>query len=95
MERSLRYEGLKHYFLVEFTQKPGELKDFLLDVLGPDDDIVRFEYIKKTNAEKGPALVGIELSNREDYQPLLKRMNSQGMEYRVLSDDDMLYAHLV
>jgi threonine dehydratase len=60
MERSLIYEGLKHYFVIEFAQKPGQLQSFL-HLLGPNDDIVRFEYLKKTNKEFGPALVGIEL----------------------------------
>ncbi len=95
MEKSLRYEGLKHYFIINFTQRPGQLRKFVEDVLGPDDDIARFEYIKKTNAEKGPALVGIELSDREDYPGLLERMNEIGFDYRVVSDDDMYYKHLV
>jgi threonine dehydratase len=60
-ERSLQYEGLKHYFLVSFAQRPGALKEFVTDVLGPTDDITRFEYMQKTNKEHGPALVGIEL----------------------------------
>ncbi|WP_305863793.1 pyridoxal-phosphate dependent enzyme, partial [Klebsiella pneumoniae] len=60
-ERSLQYEGLKHYFLVRFVQRPGALREFLNDVLGPNDDITRFEYMQKTNKEAGPALVGIEL----------------------------------
>lgn len=95
MERSLRYEGLKHYFMISFAQKPGQLRKFVEYVLGPDDDIVRFEYIKKTNAEQGPALVGVELANREDYPALLKRMDEIGFNYRVITDDDMFYKHLV
>lgn len=95
MEKSLRYEGLKHYFIINFTQRPGQLRKFVEDVLGPDDDIVRFEYIKKTNAEKGPALVGIELADKDDYPGLIKRLNEIGFDYRVVSDDDMYYKHLV
>ena len=64
-ERSLQYEGLKHYFLIRFAQRPGALKEFVNNVLGPDDDITRFEYIQKHNKETGPALVGIELKNRD------------------------------
>jgi threonine dehydratase len=95
MEKSLRYEGLKHYFIINFTQRPGQLRKFVEDVLGPDDDIARFEYIKKTNAEKGPALVGIELADKDDYPGLIQRLNEIGFDYRVISDDDMYYKHLV
>jgi threonine dehydratase len=63
-EKSLLYEGLKHYFIVRFPQRPGALKLFVNSVLGPGDDITRFEFIKKTEKENGPALVGIELRNR-------------------------------
>jgi threonine dehydratase len=95
VERSLVYQGLKHYLIVEFAQKPGELKRFLEKGLGPNDDIVRFEYIKKTNKEKGPALVGIELSAKEDYEKLLKRMDKFEIKYRVISNDDLLYQYIV
>ncbi len=95
MEKSLRYEGLKHYFMINFTQKPGQLRKFVEKVLGPDDDIVRFEYIKKTNAEQGPALVGIELSDKNDYSALITRLDEMGFSYRVITDDDMFYKHLV
>ena len=64
-ERSLQYEGLKHYFLIRFAQRPGALKEFVNHVLGPDDDITRFEYMQKHNKETGPALVGIELKSKE------------------------------
>jgi threonine dehydratase len=95
MEKSLRYEGLKHYFMISFTQRPGQLRKFVEKVLGPDDDIVRFEYIKKTNAEQGPALVGIELADKDDYPTLILRMDEIGFNYRVITDDDMFYKHLV
>jgi len=70
-ERSLQYEGLKHYFLISFAQRPGALKEFVSNVLGPTDDITRFEYMQKTNKENGPALVGVELQSRTDYDLLL------------------------
>ena len=73
-ERSLQYEGLKHYFLIRFAQRPGALKEFVNHVLGPDDDITRFEYMQKHNKETGPALVGIELKSREDYDHLDDRI---------------------
>jgi threonine dehydratase len=95
MERSLVYEGLKHYFLVEFAQKPGQLKKFLEKVLGPNDDIVRFEYLKKTNKEFGAALVGIELLYKADYEPLLARMKAEGIKCRTVQNDEMLYEYLV
>jgi threonine dehydratase len=95
LEKSLRYEGLKHYFIINFTQRPGQLRKFLEEVLGPNDDIVRFEYIKKTNAEEGPALVGIEIGDRDDYPKLIQRMDDIGFHYRVISEDDVLYKYLV
>jgi threonine dehydratase len=95
LEKSLRYEGLKHYFILNFTQKPGQLRKFVEDALGPNDDIVRFEYIKKTNAEEGPALVGIELADKDDYPKLIRKMDEIGFHYRVVSDDDLLYKYLI
>ena len=68
-ERSLQYEGLKHYFLISFAQRPGALKEFVNNILGPTDDITRFEYMQKTNKESGPALVGIELHDKNDSHP--------------------------
>lgn len=95
LERSLVFRGLKHYFLIEFAQKPGQLRTFLNDVLGPNDDIVLFEYIKKNNKEKGPALVGIELIDKADINPLLERMDKVGFKYTKLNQDSMLYQYLV
>lgn len=95
MEKSLVYQGRKHYFLVEFAQKPGQLRRFVGEALGPFDDIVRFEYIKKNSKEKGPALVGVELTKQEDLKPLLKRMDKIGLKYTVLNSQDMLYNYLI
>jgi threonine dehydratase len=95
MERSLIYQGRKHYFLIEFAQKPGQLRKLVTQVLGPTDDIVRFEYIKKTNAETGPAFVGIELARREDLAPLLERFAASELRYRKIESDDLLYEYLV
>ncbi|MEA1877215.1 MAG: threonine dehydratase, partial [Bacteroidota bacterium] len=77
-ERALLYSRLKHYFIVRFPQRPGALRQFVADILGPDDDIVHFEYSKKTARENGPALVGIELKRPEDFEPLVQRMKQQG-----------------
>jgi threonine dehydratase len=95
MERSLVYLGRKHYFLLEFAQKPGQLKQFLTEALGSTDDIVRFEYMKKTNREKGAALVGIEMQDKKDLAPLLKRMEKVGITFQRLSDKELLYKYLI
>lgn len=94
-ERSLQYEGLKHYFLITFTQRPGALREFLNQVLGPNDDITRFEYMQKHNKETGPALVGIELSSREDYQKLLNKLALHRITYTELNKSDSLFGYLV
>ncbi|HWB91352.1 MAG TPA: threonine ammonia-lyase [Puia sp.] len=94
-ERSLQYEGLKHYFLIRFAQRPGALKEFVNHVLGPNDDITRFEYIQKHNKEAGPALVGIELSCKEDYHTLMKNMAKYNITFTALNKDDTLFGYLV
>lgn len=95
VERSLVWLGRKHYFIVEFAQKPGQLKKFLSEILGPNDDIVLFEYMKKNNKEKGPALVGIELKDKKDLQPLLDRFTKSGMGFKKIDSNDMVYKYLV
>ena len=94
-ERSLQYEGLKHYFLIRFAQRPGALKEFVNNVLGPDDDITRFEYMQKTNKETGPALVGIELQNRDDYDVLVTNMRNFNIDFSEINKDDKLFGYLV
>jgi threonine dehydratase len=94
-ERSLQYEGLKHYFLISFAQRPGALKEFVNDVLGPTDDITRFEYMQKTNKENGPALVGIELQSKKDYELLIKKLEARGISYTELNKNDTLFGYLV
>lgn len=94
-ERSLQYEGLKHYFLIRFAQRPGALKEFVNFVLGPNDDITRFEYMQKHNKETGPALVGIELQSREDYESLLKNLNKYHINFTELNKDDNLFGYIV
>jgi threonine dehydratase len=95
MERSLVYQGRKHYFIIEFAQKPGQLRQFVDDALGPTDDIVRFEYIKKTNKERGAALVGIELRNKADLAPFTSRMEEIGLNFRRLGSEELLYDYIV
>lgn len=94
-ERSLQYEGLKHYFLVKFAQRPGALKEFVNNVLGPNDDITRFEYMQKTNKETGPALVGIELQHRRDYEVLVANMKNYNIDFSEINKDDKLFGYLV
>ncbi|HEY1025703.1 MAG TPA: threonine ammonia-lyase IlvA [Sphingobacteriaceae bacterium] len=94
-ELSLLDEGLKHYFIVRFPQRPGALKLFVNDVLGPDDDITRFEFIKKTERERGPALVGIELKTASDYGSILQRMRMHNFDFKELNSDNTLFEYLV
>jgi len=94
-ERSLQYEGLKHYFLIRFAQRPGALKEFVNQVLGPADDISRFEYIQKHNKEAGPALVGIELKSKKDYDILLQNLNRYNVKFTELKNGDDAFGYLV
>lgn len=94
-ERSLIYEGLKHYFMVNFPQRAGALREFLTEVVGPDDDITRFEYTKKNEKENGPALVGIELMSTEAYAPLIERMQQKGVDYVEINKDANLFNMLI
>ncbi|ANE45674.1 threonine dehydratase [Paenibacillus swuensis] len=94
-EKSLIYEGLKHYFIINFPQRAGALRSFLEDVLGPNDDITRFEYIKKTFREHGPALVGIELKYPHDYEPLIKRLADWDQHFIAINKDHTLFGFLV
>lgn len=94
-ERSLIYEGLKHYFMVNFPQRAGALREFLSEVLGTNDDITRFEYIKKHNKDNGAALVGIELQDRNDYSALIERMQAKNLSYVEVNKDSVLFDLLV
>lgn len=94
-ERSLLHEGLKHYFILRFAQRAGALRDFLDHILGPTDDITRFEYVKKTKREGGPALVGIEVLRPEDFQTIQTKMDKKGMDYTLINDEPTLFELLV
>ena len=80
---------------MRFAQRPGALKEFVNNVLGPTDDITRFEYMQKNNKEAGPALVGIELQSREDYDVLLNNLKKYHIGYNELSKDNTLFSYLV
>ena len=87
VERSLVHQGRKRYLLVSFPQEPGALRRFLDDVLGPGDDIVHFEYVKRSNRDTGPALVGIELSDPFDFPKLVERLEASNLQAEVLPQD--------
>ncbi|MGV0850119.1 threonine ammonia-lyase IlvA [Mycolicibacterium phlei] len=95
LERSLVHLGLKHYFLVDFPQEPGALRRFLDQVLGPNDDITLFEYVKRNNRETGEALVGIELGSAADLDGLLKRMAESDIHVEALEPDSPAYRYLL
>ncbi len=94
-ERALLYNNLKHYFIVTFPQRAGALKEFVVDILGPNDDITHFEYTKKTNRENGAAVVGIELKAAEDLQPLVARMKQRNFYGDYLNNTPDLFRFLV
>ena len=94
-ERSLLYEGLMHYFMIQFPQRPGALKEFVNDILGPEDDITYFQFTKKNNRESGPAIVGLEIKNRNDITAIKNKMVAKGFEYKYLNDQQDLFTHLI
>jgi threonine dehydratase len=94
-ERSLLYEGLKHYFIVRFPQRAGALREFVNEVLGPDDDIAHFEYTKKNSRERGPAVIGIEVKQPGDFQKLIRRMDQKSIVYEYLNDNPNLFHFII
>ena len=94
-ERSLLYEGLKHYFIVNFPQRSGALSYFATSILGPNDDITFFEYKKKTHRENGPAVIGIELKYADDLIGFLARMKASNIRYQYLNDNPDLFGFLI
>ena len=95
VERSLVHRGVKHYFLVEFPQEPGALRRFLDDVLGPDDDIVLFEYVKRDNRETGAALTGVELGSPSGLPDLLARMDASPLKIQHVAPGTTAYRFLI
>jgi threonine dehydratase len=94
-ERSLLYEGLKHYLIIRFPQRSGALREFVNEVLGPDDDITHFEYTKKNSRDSGPALVGIETRSMADYQSILQRLDDKHINYTSVNDSPDLFHLLI
>ena len=94
-EKSLIYEGLKHYFIVSFPQKTGALLSFIRDIIGPTDNLVYIQYIRKTNKEEGPALIGIEVAAKEDFKALMRRMDAHHMTYEYINENNKLFEILI
>jgi len=94
-ERSLLYEGLKHYFLIQFPQRPGAFKEFVNNILGSNDDIAYFQYSKKNNRETGPVVVGIELRSREDLFQIEENLRYKKYTYQYLNGNEDLFTHLI
>ena len=94
-ERSLFYEGLKHYFMIQFPQRPGALKEFVNTILGEEDDITYFQFAKKNSREVGSVLVGLELKNKNDIHAIKSNMNTHGFQYRYLNEKEDLFAQLI
>ena len=95
IERALVHEGRKHYFLVDFPQEPGALRRFLQDILGPEDDITFFEYVKRNNREFGPALVGVELGDPSTFEALLARAAASPLVVDPLPADSPMLRYLI
>jgi threonine dehydratase len=94
-ERSLFYEGLKHYFMIQFPQRPGALKEFVNTILSEKDDITYFQFAKKNSREVGSVIVGLELKNKEDIHAIKSNMVTHGFEYRYLNEKEDLYTQLI
>ena len=94
-ERALIYDGVKHYFVVNFPQRPGALREFVNNILGPNDDITRFEYIKRANKGTGPVLIGITLGDKNDYNDFIDRLSGFDPSYINLHGNESLYNLLV
>ena len=94
-EKSLLYEGLKHYFMIQFPQRPGALKEFVNNILGENDDITYFQFTKKNSRETGAVIVGLELKNKIDLDPIRVKMLTYGFEFTYLNENKALYSQLV
>jgi threonine dehydratase len=93
-ERALRFEGLKKYFIIRFPQRPGALRDFL-ELMGPDDDITRFEYLKKSARNFGSVLIGIETKDRRNFDLLKARFDVEGVQYQDITDNETLGGFII
>ena len=94
-ERSLLFEGLKHYFSINFPQRPGALKRFVTDILGPTDDITYFQFAKKNNRDIATAVVGLELNSKEDVEGIKQRLHENKFSFEYLNDNQALFTQLI
>ena len=94
-EKSMLYEGLKHYFIINFPQRSGAFLSFIRDNLGPKDDLVHFQYIKKTNKDVGPALIGVEVESKADFEALVHRMDANNVVYEYINENNKLFEILI
>uniref|UniRef100_UPI0039A59C2E threonine ammonia-lyase n=1 Tax=Ornithobacterium rhinotracheale TaxID=28251 RepID=UPI0039A59C2E len=94
-ERALLYQGLKHYFIIDFPQRAGALRDFVNQALGEGVDITYFQYVKRVNRESGPVVLGVELSEKKDFDALIERFNNFDFEYQYLNDKPLLFSTLI
>ena len=95
VEKALLYQNLKHYFLIKFGQRPGELKRYITKILGKNDDITRFEYLKTSNRNDGAVLIGIELQEKQDIVHIISKMEKLGFKYKKINPDDLLHNYLI
>ncbi|MHA6684228.1 threonine ammonia-lyase IlvA [Mesorhizobium sp. A556] len=93
-ERALRFQRLKKYFIIRFPQRPGALRDFL-EMLGPDDDIARFEYLKKSARNFGSVLIGIETKDHRNFDLLVAKFDAEGVQYQDITDNETLAGFIV
>jgi threonine dehydratase len=94
-ERSLLHEGIKHYLTIQFPQRPGALKEFVSEILGPDDDITYFQFSKKNSRNMAPAVVGLELKDKARLEVILEKLTQKKFKYQYLNDNKTLYNQLI
>ncbi|MGI2264586.1 MULTISPECIES: threonine ammonia-lyase IlvA [unclassified Staphylococcus] len=94
-ERSLLFEEMKHYFILNFPQRPGALREFVNDVLGPKDDITKFEYLKKSSQNTGTVIIGIQLNNHQDLDNLKLNVDEFDPSNIYINENKMLYSLLI
>lgn len=95
IDKNMRYLRLKHYFIIDFKQRTGELKKYMEDVLPRGTDITRFEYIKKNNKESGSVLLGIELDKPDKIGILKNNMSKNNFDFIEINENDLLYSFLI
>ena len=95
LERSLVFKGLKHYFLIDFNQRPGQLKEFVNNILLNNIDITRFEYLKKTNKEMGSVLIGIELNAENQYESFMVNLKKYKYRFKKIEESSLIYNYLI